>query len=343
MDPGADPGPRKILPIGQGSLDLGLLRTIRDSGYRGPIGILGHTQDDAEERLRDNLDGLDWLVRQLEGKPVGPRPKPRTPVPAPPASKAEAAPGDLSTVAALLADARGQGDPRRGAEVFASTRFGCLTCHKVAGKGGEVGPDLSGAGACIKPEEVVESVLWPRLKVKEGYEAVSVATVDGRVRQGYRQSETDRELVLRDPASNEVTRLPRDQVEAVQAVGTLMPEGLAGAMSPVERRDLVRFLIDLGKPGSTNPDALLRQAHAPATFPTGSSRSIGNGCTTSMPRRPSTSSRAPRSRRCSPPTRASTAGSRATGGTRTRTSGPTAGGTRPTWGRSSPASSGERA
>ena len=75
---------RKILPLGQGALDLELLRTIVASGYRGPIGILGHTMDDAEERLKDNLDGLDWLVPQLDGHAPKPRPKPRTPVPAPP-------------------------------------------------------------------------------------------------------------------------------------------------------------------------------------------------------------------------------------------------------------------
>src|ERR1700677_2270353 len=81
MDPGGDRYGRKILPLGQGSRDLELLRVIAASGYRGPIGILGHTMDDAEERLKDNLDGLDWLVPQLEGHPAGPRPKPRTPVP----------------------------------------------------------------------------------------------------------------------------------------------------------------------------------------------------------------------------------------------------------------------
>jgi hypothetical protein len=69
---------QKIIPLGQGDLDLGLLKTIRDSGYTGPIGIIGHTQDDAEERLRDNLDGLDWLLPQLDGKSAGPRLKPRT-------------------------------------------------------------------------------------------------------------------------------------------------------------------------------------------------------------------------------------------------------------------------
>lgn len=69
---------KKILPLGEGNLDLKLLRDISASGYSGPIGILGHTQDDAEDRLRDNLDGLAWLVPQLAGTPAGPRPSYRT-------------------------------------------------------------------------------------------------------------------------------------------------------------------------------------------------------------------------------------------------------------------------
>ncbi len=78
MVKGGDRAGKKILPLGQGDLDFALLKAIRDSGHRGPIGIIGHTQDDAEARLRDNLDGLDWLVARLAGKDPGPRPKPRT-------------------------------------------------------------------------------------------------------------------------------------------------------------------------------------------------------------------------------------------------------------------------
>lgn len=79
MTRGGEAKGEQILPLGQGELDLQLLRTIVESGYRGRIGILGHTQDDAEERLRDNLDGLDWLVPQLDGsKPKSERPRPRT-------------------------------------------------------------------------------------------------------------------------------------------------------------------------------------------------------------------------------------------------------------------------
>jgi hypothetical protein len=79
----------KISPLGQGELDLPMLKIIAASGYRGPIGIIGHTNDDVELRLRDNLDGLDWLVPQLAGQPAGPKPSPRVPLPPTPATPAK--------------------------------------------------------------------------------------------------------------------------------------------------------------------------------------------------------------------------------------------------------------
>lgn len=69
---------QKILPIGQGELDLALLRTIRNSGWQGPVGILNHTDEDAEARLRDNLDGLRWIEAQLDGRDAGAKPQPRS-------------------------------------------------------------------------------------------------------------------------------------------------------------------------------------------------------------------------------------------------------------------------
>ncbi len=56
----------KILPVGQGQHDLAILKTIRDSGYGGPIGILDHRGDvDAEDALRANLEGLKVLLETL--------------------------------------------------------------------------------------------------------------------------------------------------------------------------------------------------------------------------------------------------------------------------------------
>jgi len=78
MVPDGDTKGQKILPLGAGSLDVQLLKTIRDSGYQGPIGILNHTDNDAEARLQDNLDGLDWVLEQVRGKAAAPGPRFRT-------------------------------------------------------------------------------------------------------------------------------------------------------------------------------------------------------------------------------------------------------------------------
>jgi hypothetical protein len=74
MTKGGDKVGKKIIPLGAGELDVQMLKAIRESGYRGPIGIIGHMPDlDVEERLKDNLNGLDWLLPQLDGKPAGAR------------------------------------------------------------------------------------------------------------------------------------------------------------------------------------------------------------------------------------------------------------------------------
>ena len=57
---------KKILTLGEGDQDLTLLKTIRDSGWRGPVGILDHRPEtDSEETLRANLAGLQRLRQQL--------------------------------------------------------------------------------------------------------------------------------------------------------------------------------------------------------------------------------------------------------------------------------------
>ena len=80
--------------------------------------------------------------------------------------------------------------------MFLDARFSCTSCHKVGTEGGIVGPELTTAGTCLSPEEIAESVLWPRRKVKQGYEAIALATDDGKVIQGYPHEQTERDIVL---------------------------------------------------------------------------------------------------------------------------------------------------
>jgi hypothetical protein len=66
MEQGADKEGRKILNLGAGDRELGMMRIIRDSGWRGPVGIIDHRPEtDSEITLKDNLRGLEWLRREL--------------------------------------------------------------------------------------------------------------------------------------------------------------------------------------------------------------------------------------------------------------------------------------
>ncbi len=166
-------------------------------------------------------------------------------------------------ISRLLAESKSRGDARRGASVFMAPQFACVSCHKVGKLGGTVGPDLTLIGKCIPADQLVEAVLWPKRQVKEGYMALSVVTADGKTHQGYKDREDDKELVLRDPALGTVARIRKADIELRRETGSLMPEGLAEAMTHEERRDLIRFLLDLGT-GQTGVDLVAAHVVEPA-------------------------------------------------------------------------------
>ena len=57
-----EPNP-KILELGNGEHDVDLMKSILNSGYSGPLGVLGHkAEEDVEQSLQSNLDGLETLL-----------------------------------------------------------------------------------------------------------------------------------------------------------------------------------------------------------------------------------------------------------------------------------------
>ena len=57
---------KMVLPIGSGDEEVAMIRTLRDSGWKGPVGVLGHTEEDAELKLGKDLAGLKRVVAQLD-------------------------------------------------------------------------------------------------------------------------------------------------------------------------------------------------------------------------------------------------------------------------------------
>jgi len=151
-------------------------------------------------------------------------------------------------LAALARESLQQGDPVRGERIYRRAELACVVCHAIGGAGGKVGPDLTSIGASAPPDYLVESLLYPNAKTKEGYHAVSLSTRDLKELSGVIAKENDREISLRT-ADNQVVSVPKQSITQRTDFGSLMPAGLVDGLKPEELRDLVRFLSALGKPG----------------------------------------------------------------------------------------------
>jgi putative heme-binding domain-containing protein len=157
---------------------------------------------------------------------------------------------------AMIAAVEAEGDAARGEEVYRRAALACTSCHAIGGAGGQVGPDLGSLGGSAQVDYILEALLDPQARVKEGYHLVTITRRDGTVVSGVLAAEAAGEISLRDGADRLVT------IPAVQIAGrgvaetSLMPPGLTASLRRDEVLDLVRFLAALGRePAFTVPRA----------------------------------------------------------------------------------------
>lgn len=149
-----------------------------------------------------------------------------------------------------------QGDVEAGRILFNDAkRTKCATCHKLDGKGGEVGPDLTRIGAKFDRPHLIESILEPSRQMVEGYQTSTLLLKDGRVLAGVIREESDAHVVLHQ-ADGKPTRIDLDAVEQRQSNQTsIMPANLADDITSNEFTNLVAFLETLGTRGKMTPGA----------------------------------------------------------------------------------------
>ena len=157
-------------------------------------------------------------------------------------------PANREQISALAQQATTEGNPDRGEAIYRRPELGCVLCHSIGGVGGKVGPDLTSIGASAPVDYLVESLLAPNEKIKEGYHSLIVETTDGEEYSGILLRETPSELALLD-ASNQIASIPKQKIANRTIGGSLMPAGLIEGLDASEQIDMFSFLAQLGKPG----------------------------------------------------------------------------------------------
>jgi putative heme-binding domain-containing protein len=131
-----------------------------------------------------------------------------------------------------------KGDPARGREVF---RKNCATCHKVAGIGVDVGPDIADTRTKT-PGALLVDILNPNAAIDNNYVNYVIETKSGKTLTGLIATETAGSVTLRR-AENQTETVLRQDIESIQSTGvSLMPEGLEKSISVREMADLLHFL-----------------------------------------------------------------------------------------------------
>jgi putative membrane-bound dehydrogenase-like protein len=131
-----------------------------------------------------------------------------------------------------------KGEPSRGREVF---RKNCATCHRVAGIGVDVGPDVSDTRTKT-PEQLLLDVLDPNAAIDNNYLSYTVTTKSGKVLTGLIAAETGSSVTLRRAEGQQDVVLRQDVEEIASSGVSLMPEGLEKSVSMQDMADLIGFL-----------------------------------------------------------------------------------------------------
>jgi putative heme-binding domain-containing protein len=139
-----------------------------------------------------------------------------------------------------------KGDVARGKELFfKSTGLQCTNCHRVAGTGSTLGPDLSQIGKKYTRGQILENILEPSKSIEPQYVTYLVETTDGQVHTGILSSKSDKEVVLKDVKDKEI-RIPAAKVQTlVPQQKSLMPEQLLRDLTAAQAADLLAFLESL--------------------------------------------------------------------------------------------------
>jgi cytochrome c oxidase cbb3-type subunit III len=148
------------------------------------------------------------------------------------------------------------GNPARGKEVFYGDA-NCGFCHMVDGKGGRLGPDLSGVGGSRTRASLIDSVRNPSRRLAWGlteatkefpqeYETVTVVTAEGKQIVGVALNEDNFSVQMMDQGEH-IYSFEKDELKSFQkSRQSMMPPYSADGLSDKDLGDIVAWLVSVG-------------------------------------------------------------------------------------------------
>jgi putative heme-binding domain-containing protein len=134
------------------------------------------------------------------------------------------------------------GNTENGARVFASR---CASCHRVAGRGGRIGPDLTRIGMARSRAALIREIRSPSDWVPASYETVTLVTRDGMRVRGAKKNEDVFSIQIMDVRERIQGYLKSNLQEVIYEKASMMPAYGPNELSDSDLGDLVAYLSSL--------------------------------------------------------------------------------------------------
>jgi putative heme-binding domain-containing protein len=176
----------------------------------------------------------------------------RAPPAAPANFVAPKGPGKAYTeddVVALAKDGLHGRNFEQGKAMFSSTL--CIRCHHFDGEGGNIGPDLTGAGNRYSVRDLAENIIEPSKVISDQYGTDELVMKDGSSIIGRVLVEENGKLFVMTSAfaPDDLTPVDAAEVKARKVYPvSMMPPGLINPLNREELLDLFAYLLSGGNP-----------------------------------------------------------------------------------------------
>jgi len=130
----------------------------------------------------------------------------------------------------------------------AFTQTGCGQCHRFAGEGGSVGPDLAGVAKRLSLHDLLESIVEPSKVIAEGFATTEIETKSGDVTIGRVVREDDKAVVVlpQTATAEAITIRKADILRRELSKTSNMPTGILNTLRETQIVDLLACLISDG-------------------------------------------------------------------------------------------------
>ena len=148
--------------------------------------------------------------------------------------------GESSIEDVMLALGKIEGDASKGEALFISQ--GCVACHSITKDQVMKGPFMGQVGSIMNREQIAESILKPNASISQGFSTVQISTKGGDNYVGFVTRESAEDLTIRNIVGTAKELKKSNIAERKELETSMMPAGLANALSFEEMASLVTYL-----------------------------------------------------------------------------------------------------